>query len=189
MNQKQIRTVKIPLGHYLTQKEILLFKKIANQCEECFIRLKELAKESGECCPITLYSQILKNELEDLNLLTPQMIISITRKACRYVFSPRSRIKEMERQIPINRCIMKIFEGQSLVFNFQPFKVCCKFQFPKSFTERYKFNDRDFLWGTVDIVDGIVLNLVYEVRELQMEYPLFFLPKTEPKFKSIKAAY
>lgn len=188
MNQKQIRTVKVPLGHYLNQKEILLFKKIASECEECFVRLKELAKSSGECCPITLYSQILKNELEDLNLLTPQMIISIARKACRHVFSPRSQIKEIKMQIPINRCIMKVFEDRSLVFNFQPMKICCKFQFPKSFTEKYKFNDRDFLWGNIDIADEIVLNLVYEVKELQTEYPLFFLPKMEAKFINKKAA-
>lgn len=177
MNQ-QIRTVKIPLEHYLSDKEIKLFGQIAEQCKECFLRLKELAKSSGECCPITLYSQVIKNELEDLNLLTPQIAISIARKACRHVFASRSRIKEMEMEIPVNRCILKILEDRSLMFNFQPSKICCQFAFPKSFTEKYKFNERDFLWGNVNIVkEGVVLSLVYNVKELKTEFPLFFLSK------------
>lgn len=179
---QQIRTVKIPLEHYLSQKEIDIFTQIAEQCEECFLRLKELAKSRGECCPITLYSQIIKNELEDLTLLTPQIIISIARKACRHVFASRSRVKEIEKSIPINRCILKVLEDRSLMFNFQPMKICCKFEFPKSFSEKYKFNERDFLWGNVSVAkEGILLNLVYNVKELKTEFPLFFLSKIKER--------
>lgn len=175
MNKPEIRTVKIPLHNYLSTKEVELFHQIAGQCEECFLILRELARESGECCPITLYSQVLNNELEDLALLTPQIIIVIARKACRNVFGTRSKVKTLGKEIPINRCILKIVENRFMIFNLHPYKVCCKFDFPTNFTQKYKFHERDFLWGNIDVQNReLPLTLSYHVKEMKEEFPLFY---------------
>lgn len=192
MKDSNIRSVKIDLTPHLSLQNIAFLKRAAEEAREAYRRLEYLAEKHGECCPVTVLSQIVQNSLEDLTTLTRDTIFTLARKACRTLFADRATVKfdETKLILPMNKKSLSL-GVKELKMTFKNGVIFCDYQFPTHFRAKYAFSRKDFEFGEIEIIpfkhvvcDAVYLKLGYEVTEAREAYPLFHVIPKAPRLKA-----